>query len=147
MRAVASNASGAVKRPWNAGLADEAGRDAVDPHAVRRQLLRERLGQRDDGALRGRVREAPGPPPLCAASDDTLTIAPERRATMPGAAACVHRNALVTFTSITDRKSASSISVSGLRAIEVAGVVDQHVQGAQRLDAGGHHGARDGTAS
>jgi hypothetical protein len=60
---------------------------------------------------------APGPPPLCAATDETLTIVPLPRSTMPGAAACVTKKTLDRLRSITWRQSASDISASGLRSI------------------------------
>ena len=41
-----SNASGAVKRPWNAVSPIRPGRHAVDADAVRRQLFGQRLRQR-----------------------------------------------------------------------------------------------------
>jgi hypothetical protein len=60
--------------------------------------------------------KAPGPPPLCAASEAMFTIAPRDFAIMRGAAAWVQKNAEVTLRSSTCRKSDSDISESALRS-------------------------------
>ena len=110
------------------GLADQAGRHAVDADAVRRQLLGQRLGQRHDRRpWRPHRRRRPGPPPFQAASDDMLTMAPRLRATMPGPTARHIRNALVRLTSITGVEELVAHLEERLALDQVAGVVDEDV--------------------
>jgi len=79
--------------------------DGVDADAARREFLSEALGQRRHAALDAAYTAAPEPPPVRAAMELRLTIAPPRAA-MRGATACVRKNMLFAFRFITSSNSA-----------------------------------------
>jgi len=66
-----------------------------------------RLGTAD---LAAAYTDAPGPPPLWAASEVRFTMAPAPRAIMPGATAWQHRNVVSALTFMTSWKKASGMS-------------------------------------
>src|SRR5262249_4922000 len=95
----AANASPGVKRAWKSVPPMRPGDTQFTRTPEGASSFASALVIAMTAALAAAYANAPGPPPLCAASDDIMTMAPRPRGAIRFATACVQRNALITFTS------------------------------------------------